>query len=279
VEREKLGAAVALDRSVFHAGRIIGPALAGVMVGYFGVASAFFANALSFIGPILILLTLPGRAKGSEHEEQVRNSGFAEGWRFVKNDAPTLRMIVLMAVNALFCSPFVMILLTFYARRTLGLEASAIGWLMSLTGIGALIASFGLLAIPRYQRLHFLRMGAAVSVLAMLALAMAEHFAVAAIAYGALTLGLNFIFGIGNQLVQERAPDVLRGRISAVASLSFVAVIPFSGIFAALLDVWLGMRAALVVCAIGYAVAGGALLIFRWPHSEHSSRAPSPDAP
>jgi hypothetical protein len=77
----------------------------------------------------------------------------------------------------------------------------------------------------------------------MLILAVAEHFALAALAYGILTLGLNFIFGIGNQLVQERAPDVLRGRVSAVASLSFVAVVPFSGILAALLDGWIGMRA------------------------------------
>ncbi len=132
--------------------------------------------------------------------------GFAEGWRFVRDDAPTRRMILIMAANALFCSPFVMVLLTFYARRTLGLDAAAIGWLMSLTGIGALIASFGLLAIPTRKRPAVLRVGAACSVVAMLILAVAEHFAVAALAYGLLTLGLNFIFGIGSQLVQERAP-------------------------------------------------------------------------
>lgn len=269
VPREKLGAAVALDRSVFHAGRIIGPALAGVMVAHLGVSSAFYANALSFIGPLIILASLPRRVRGSEEEEHARKTGFKDGLRFVKGDAPTYRMVLVMAANAFFCSPFVMVLLTFYARRELKLDPAQVGWLMSLTGIGALIASFGLLAIPVGRRSIYLRMGAACTIVAMIVLAAAQHFVIAAGAYAILTLGLNFIFGIGNQLVQERAPDVLRGRVSAVASLSFVAVIPFSGIFAALLDGWVGMRWALVICAIGYAIISIPLLFRSWPKAEH----------
>jgi MFS family permease len=268
VPREKLGAAVALDRSVFHAGRIIGPAAAGIIVAHFGTASAFYANALSFIGPLLILSTLPPAPPRTAEEEHARRSGFSEGWRFVRQDAPTHRMILIMAANSLFCSPFVVVLLTFYARRTLGLEAAPIGWLMSLTGIGALIASFGLLAIPAKRRVRYVRLGAACTVLSMLVLAGARHFAVAAVGFSLLTLGLNFIFGIGHQLIQERAPDVLRGRVSAVAGLSFVAVIPFSGVFAAFLDGWIGMRWALAVCAIGYAVTAAILLTRRWPREE-----------
>jgi MFS family permease len=275
VPREKLSAAIALDRSVFHAARIIGPALAGVLVAQRGTASAFYANALSFLPPLIILATLPPRPRGSEEEEHARRTGFAEGWRYAQGDAPTFRMIMLMAASALFCSPFVMVLLTFYARRTLGLDAAAVGWLMSLTGIGALVASFGLLAIPARKRPRYLRLGAACTVVSMLGLAVAERFAVAAIAFSCLTLGLNFIYGIGNQLIQERAPDALRGRISAVASLSFVAVIPFSGIFAALLDGSIGMRWALAVCALGYAIVAGIQLTRRWPREDLMGEAPS----
>jgi predicted MFS family arabinose efflux permease len=268
VPREKLAAAVALDRSVFHAARIIGPALAGLLVAYQGNASAFYANALSFIGPLIILTTLPPRQRGTAEEEHARQTGFMEGWRYARHDAPTFRMIMLMSASAFFCSPFVVVLLTFYARRTLALNAAAVGWLMSLTGVGALIASFCLLAIPAKKRPRYLRLGAGCTVVSMLALSWAHHFVVAAVAFSFLTLGLNFIFGIGNQLVQERAPDALRGRISAVASLSFVAVIPFSGIFAAYLDGSIGMRSALVVCALGYAATAGWQLTRSWPTEE-----------
>jgi MFS family permease len=271
VPREHLGAAVAIDRSIFHAGRIIGPALAGIAVARFGTASAFYANALSFIAPLIILITLPPPPTRTEEEMSKRSSGFLEGWRFARHDAPIFRMILIMAANTFFCSPFVIVLLTFYARRTLSLSAGETGWLMSLTGIGALIASFGLLAIPKPRRVHFLRGGAALSVFSMFLLAYAEQYALAAAGFGILTLGLNLLFGIGNQLIQERAPDEYRGRVSAIASLSFLAVIPFSGIFVALLHDWIGMRSSFAVCALGYAAFALPLLTFRWPSHDTPS--------
>ena len=264
VDREKLSAAVALDRSVFHSARILGPALAGLLVASIGTASAFYANALSFLGPLLILCTIPSRPRGTEKEEQQRSTGFLAGWHYVRSDAPTRRMIYIMAANAFFCSPFVIVLLTFYARRTLHLPPMQVGWLMSLTGIGALVASFALLGIAPTRRLLFMRFGAAISVLGMLLLAAANTFTAAALAYSALTLGLNFLFGIGNQLIQERTPEAMRGRVSSIAMLSFVGVIPFSGIATALLDQYFGMKAALIVCAIGYSLVVTPLLMRRW---------------
>jgi MFS family permease len=268
VPREKLAAAVGIDRSIFHGARVVGPALAGIVVAWLGTASAFFANALSYLGPLIILLTIPRPPPISTEEARQRRSGFGEGWRHVRSDAPTFRMVLIMALSTLFGSPFVIVLLTFYARRTLNLDPMQVGWLMSLTGIGALSASFSLLAIPASRRVFFVRLGSVLSVAAMLTLAWAQSFAVAAMAYALLTGGLNFIFGVGNQLVQERAPDPLRGRVSAVASLSFVAVIPFSGIFVALLDGWLGMRHALIVCACGYAATAALILSRRWPQTQ-----------
>ncbi len=193
-------------------------------------------------------------------------------------------MLIIMASNALFCSPFVIVLLTFYARRTLGLDAVGVGWMMSLTGIGALCASFTLLAVPPSRRLRFIRIGTSLSVVSLLVLSFATTFLVAALAYSVLTLGLNFVFGIGNQLVQERAPDAIRGRVSAIASMSFVAVIPFSGLLIAALDGWLGMRHTMQVSAVGYAIVSGFILARPWPRLSRDAtplaplHAPDPEA-
>ncbi len=267
VPREKIARAFALDRSVFHTARIIGPALAGFAVARFGLASAFYANAISFVGPLIMLFTLPPRPRGTDAEERQRRTGFADGWRHVRSDAPTLRMVLISAANALFCSPFVIVLLTWYAERTLHLGDTEVGWLMGLAGIGALSASLTLIVIPHAWRAVFTRLGAAVSVAAMVLLAVAQGFALAAVGITLLTLGLNFLYGISNQVVQERAPDPLRGRVSAIASFSFVAVIPFSGLLTSGLEHFLGMRTALWLCAAGYAVTVAALLCRRWPES------------
>lgn len=273
VPREHLGRAVAFDRSVFHTARIIGPAIAGVLIGSLGPASAFYANAISFACPLLILFTIPPRPRGTEDEEKLRRSGFMDGWRHVRSDAPTLRMVMISAANAFFCSPFVIVMLTWYAKRTLHLPPGAVGWLMGLAGIGALTASLSLLAIPHSQRMIFIRAGAIMSVAGMLILAIAPGFAVAAAGITLLTLGLNFLYGISSQLVQERAPDALRGRVSAVASLSFVAVLPFSGLMVSGLDTLFGMRPTLAICATGYAIVAAFLLARRWPRTDEKPTA------
>lgn len=260
VPREKMGAAIAIDRSVFHAARIIGPAMAGMLIASFGRAIAFFLNAVSYIAPLLVIFTIPKRQRGTEAEEAKRQGGFSEGWNYVMADAPTRRMILLMSANACFCSPFLIILLTWYGERTLGLSEGQMGWLMSLSGIGALSASIALLAIHSGKRIHLLRLGALLAVLSMLGLATATRFWFAAVCVCVLTCGLNFIFGIANQIVQERAPDEIRGRVSSVAAMSFVAIIPFSGIMAAQLETWFGMRITLIVCAAAYALIAAAIL-------------------
>src|ERR1044072_3564741 len=75
VKRDEIAAAVALDRSVFHGSRLIGPSLAGFLVGWWGAASAFFTNALSFVALIAALISLPKRPLGTPEEEQQRRSG------------------------------------------------------------------------------------------------------------------------------------------------------------------------------------------------------------
>ena len=264
VPREKIARAFALDRSVFHTARIIGPALAGLAVASFGLASAFYANAISFIGPLIILCTIAPRPRGSDAEEKLRRTGFMDGWRHVRSDAPTFRMVLICAANAFFCSPFVIVMLTWYGKRTLGLTAGKVGWLMALAGVGALTASVSLILLPHSRRDIFVRLGAIISVVSMLLLAVAPGFALAAVGILTLTLGLNFLYGIANQIVQERAPDALRGRVSAVAGFSFVAVIPFSGLMTSGLDRLFGMRATLVICACGYLVTAAALLFRKW---------------
>ncbi|MEO6752729.1 MAG: MFS transporter [Chthoniobacteraceae bacterium] len=263
VPREKIARAFALDRSVFHTARIIGPALAGIAVARYGLASAFYANAISFLGPLVILFAIPARPRGTDAEEKQRRTGFMDGWRHVRSDAPTFRMVLISAANALFCSPFVIVMLTWYGKRTLGLTPGEVGWLMACAGIGALTASVSLLALPHSSRELCVRVGVVLSVISMLFLAAAHGFIVACAGILLLTLGLNFLYGISNQIVQERAPDPLRGRVSAIAGFSFVAVIPFSGLMTSWLESHFGMRAAIVICACGYAVTLAALLVYK----------------
>src|SRR5437588_4526333 len=96
VKREEIQAAISLDRSVFHGSRVVGPAVGGVLVSAWGFASAFFANAVSFVALIIAILSLPPRRKGTVQEEEKRTSEIKDGFRFVTNDPPSLAMIILI---------------------------------------------------------------------------------------------------------------------------------------------------------------------------------------
>ena len=86
VKRDEIAAAVALDRSVFHGSRLIGPSLAGLFVGWWGAASAFFTNALSFVALIAALISLPKRPMGHRRKN---NNAVAGSWRDFAMFAPS----------------------------------------------------------------------------------------------------------------------------------------------------------------------------------------------
>ena len=260
VGREQLSAAIAVDRSVFHATRLGGPALGGWVIGHFGTASAFYLNALTFGALILALLTLHPRPRGTPEEERQRQSGMKEGWAFVRADRPSFTMLALLAISTVCISPFFMILMPLYSRHVLQIPASQHGLLMASSGIGAFIGSIWLLSIRRQSRSAWLRAAVAAVVAAMSALALAQTLTHAVVAMIVLTLGTSTLFGLANTIVQERAPDAIRGRVSAIVGLSFFGVLPFAGLLVTEFADLAGLRTAMGTGAAFFAVAASLVL-------------------
>jgi len=134
VKRDEIATAIALDRSVFHGSRLVGPSLAGIFVAWWGAASAFFANAGSFFALVIALISLPPRTLGTAEEEEQRRSGFKEGLRYVRNDRTILCMIGLIALTTIFVFPFLSVMLPLYVRNILKLGPERLGLLMAVSG-------------------------------------------------------------------------------------------------------------------------------------------------
>jgi len=239
VPRQHVATAIAIDRSIFHGTRLIGPALAGYVVGLWGTASAFYLNAFSFLAMILALFTLHPRPQGSAEEEAQRRSGMKEGLAYVRSDRPTMGMIALMAATTVFVFPVMVVMLPLYARNVLLLGADKMGLLMGLSGIGSFTASISLLAVTA-------------ATVALVCLSRAHRFSVAAGSLILLSLGVSTLIGLANTIVQERAPSPLRGRVSAVAGLSFFGLMPLASLGMTSVADWLGLRTTLLVSAALY---------------------------
>src|SRR5438132_7321540 len=152
VNREQIQGAISLDRSVFHGSRMVGFSLAGILIKAWGMASAFFANAVSFVALIIAILSLPPRRRGTAEEEEKRASGIKEGFRYIAKDGPSRAMLMLIATQSLCIFPIITVMMPLYVRLVLGLGADKLGTLMGASAVGTGVGRLFLIALPRPQR-------------------------------------------------------------------------------------------------------------------------------
>jgi MFS family permease len=141
-----------------------------------------------------------------------------------------------------------------YVRLVLGLGADRLGYLMGASAVGSVIGAIFLITLPRDKRVPTMMVNVCVVGCAIFILSRAPSFYVATGLLILNSLGLAMNFGLANTIVQERAPDYLRGRVSAVFMLSFVGLMPIAGLGITGLSDLIGMRTALAIAAVCYAV-------------------------
>ena len=252
VPKDQIATAIALDRSVFHGSRLVGPSVAGLFVGWWGAASAFFCNAVTFLALIIALASLPPRPLGTAEEEEQRKTGFKEGLVYVRNDRTILCMIALIALSTIFVFPFLSAMLPLYVRHVLHLGPEPMGYLMAVSGSGSLLGALGLLSVPRHLRFRFMTGAVIVVGLALCSMSRSDGFVFSAISMGVLAIGLSANFGLAATIVQERAPGPLRGRISAIFGLSFFGLTPVGSLLTPAFADLVGLRIALVIGGLIY---------------------------
>jgi MFS family permease len=278
VKRDEIAAAVALDRSVFHGSRLIGPSLAGLFVGWWGAASAFFTNAVSFLALIAALISLPKRPVGTAEEEAQRRSGFAEGFRYVRSNRIIMSMIMLIALNTIFVFPAISpAMLPLYVRNELQLGPQSLGWLMAVSGTGAFLGAVGLLTVARDRRLKFMSSNVLAVAAGVFFMSRSHSFWLTACAMGILAIALSMNFGLANTIVQEHAPPALRGRVSAVFGMSFFGLMPIAGLVVPGFSDLVGMRTALAVASVIYGVAAFCVLSLAGRHVCDRPVSPAPE--
>src|SRR5436305_5368860 len=195
VKREEIQGAISIDRSVFHGSRVIGPTIGGILINAWGTASAFFANAVSFVALIVAILSLPPRRRGTKEEEEKRTGGIKDGFRYVAADKPSLAMIVLIATQSLCIFPIVTVMMPLYVRLVLGLGADRLGFLMGASAVGSVVGSIFLIGLSREKRIPLMMICAAGVTGAVLGLSRAPSFYVATALLIVNSLGLATNFG------------------------------------------------------------------------------------
>jgi len=265
VEKEDLMNAIALNSSIFNSARVIGPAVAGILISGIGAGWCFFANGVSYSAVIISLLCMRLKPREAVDAGRSNLSGVLDGFRYVQRTKPIRAVILMLALISLAGMPY-SVLMPVFADKILHSGAHGFGILMGATGLGALAGAMSLAARSDTRGIGKLIIFASGGFGAALILFSFSHwFWVSAL----LLLPAGFCFMVqmaaSNTLVQTTVPDRLRGRVMAVHVMTFMGMAPFGSIIAGSVAEKLGAPHTLALG--GFAcLAGAALFAIRLPH-------------
>ncbi len=256
VGREDLMNAIALNSSMFNGARVVGPAIAGILVAKIGEGWCFFANGASYIAVIVGLLLMrvdcPARSKSDSPLEDI-----IEGFSWVSHTGPIRALLLLLGVVSLVGMPYT-VLMPVFADHILHGGAKALGILMGFTGIGAL---FGALTLA--LRTGIRGLGKLISIccagfgVSLIAFAFSKLFWLSAFLLIPVGFFIMLQMACSNTLIQAMVPDALRGRVMAVYSMMFMGMAPFGALLGGALADRLG--APITVAVGGLASIVGAI--------------------
>lgn len=252
VGRDDLTSAIALNSGAFNAARVVGPALAGIVIGQVGVAACFLIDAVSYAAVLTALVrvrlpprpTVPGDALGE----------LRTGLTYVWSEPGVRALVALTAAFTLFGFPF-LVLMPVLARDVLGLGAEGYGVLMTAVGLGAVGAAVALGAgLVKPGGALLAAAGASFGVL-ISALALTRQATLA----GGLLVGVGLAMVLNNAttntMLQLIAPNELRGRVMSVYTLIFTGLAPFGSLLAGAVAERFGAPTALALGGVVSALA------------------------
>jgi len=257
VGKEDLINAIALNSSMFNGARIIGPAIAGLLVAKIGEGWCFLVNAVSYIAVILGLFMM----RVTLRNQRPQGSPIAhvmEGFRFVQKTAPIRAILLLLGLVSLVAMPYT-VLMAIFADKILHGGARGLGILMGATGVGALLGALtlatrtGVYGLGRW--ITFSCGGFGIS---LIAFAVSRNFWLSTILLVPVGFCMMLQMSSSNTLIQSMVPDHLRGRVMSVYSMMFMGMAPFGALFGgAVAD---RLSAPIAVSIGGVAALGGAAI-------------------
>ncbi len=250
-----LGNAIALNSSTVNAARLIGPAIAGVVIAAVGEGVCFLIDGISYGAVIVSLLAMRVQPRVAYKRSKNAIEELVEGWRYISSSLPIRSILLLLALISLMGMPF-QVLMPIFASSVFHGGPHTLGILMAASGGGALA---GVAALA--NRGSVLGLGRVIVVSATI-------FGVSLIAFGlskVLWLSLCILpftgFGMmrhmaaSNTIVQTLADERKRGRVMAFYSMAFVGMAPFGSLLAGALAARIGVSHTLtlsgIACLIG----------------------------
>ncbi|MHB1651179.1 MAG: MFS transporter [Desulfitobacteriaceae bacterium] len=246
VGREHLTNAIALNSAIFNAARLVGPAIAGTIMGLWGATWCFIINGLSFVGVIFVLAFLPGIPRGGLVPQMTKRAVWPEIWeglRYIRRTPVIFVTMLMVAVLSTIALNF-NVLVPVLAKMDLHQEVLGYGLLMSSMGFGALLGALTVVWFSGQGPQKFLVLIGSVGLgVFSILLGLQTRYSTVAITLALMGWSMLVFAASANSLIQVTVENRLRGRVMSVYSLVFGGMTPLGSLFAGSLShFWLARK-------------------------------------
>jgi MFS family permease len=275
VQPKEIPQAVAMNQVIFNGSRLFGPAMAGLLVAVAGLASAYFANSISYVAVITSLVLhklprfVPAQSARTSAVTAIRD-GLGYVWR-----SPLLRSLMGMsATTSFFVMPCLAVLSPAYVKDALDAGPGTSAVLMAASGAASMFGAFAMLWVPAPRRGTTLLACILLQFAALAVMALTSSIPLAVLFFGGLSLGMGLVYGLNATTIQEVTADQIRGRVMSVSGMMFSGVMPIATILIGASVEVSNIRLVFAICGSLYLLTAGYFLL----RSGLLSRTPKPTA-
>ena len=250
VGKKHLFNAIALNSVAFNSSRIIGPALAGILVASIGMSGCFYINGISFLAVIISLISVRIVRNQNKFSNSNTFRDLKDGLVFIKNNRVILALMSMVAVVSLFGVAHV-ILMPIFANDVLNVGIKGLGVLMSSAGLGALAGALILARLGDFKyKGRFLLSSAMVFSISLIIFSLSKTYLLSILVL--ILIGLSSVTAVAlvNTILQVKVDDRFRGRVMSVFMFTVAGMMPFGNLIAGSLAQAAGVSFALFFAGV-----------------------------
>jgi MFS family permease len=256
-DKQDLSNAIALNSSIVNVARLIGPAIAGLVIAAVGEGYCFAIDGISYIAVVASLLMMRVPASTIARATTSMLEQLREGWSYVVHFRPIRTILSLFALLSLMGMPF-MVLMPIFASQVLHGGAHTLGYLMGASGIGALISAISLALRKSVRGLTtMIQIAAVMFGTGLILFGLSHHLVLSLLLMIVVGFGMMQGLAASNTVIQTLVPEDKRGRVMSYYTMAFVGMSPFGSLLAGALAHRFGASHAVMItgafCLIGAA--------------------------
>jgi MFS family permease len=260
-KKEDIGNAIALNSSMVNSARLLGPSIAGVIIAGFGEGICFTIDGFSYLAVIASLLSMQLRPAEPHPRRKQFFLEFMEGFHYSFGFTTIKAILLLLALSSMMGMSY-SVLMPVFASKVLGGGAHTLGFLMSASGLGALIGAFVLASRESVRGLgRWIVIASSMFGLGLMAFSFSSYLSLSLVLLLAVGFGMMVHMAASNTILQTISEERMRGRVMAFYSMAFMGMTPFGNLLAGTLADLIGAQWTTFLG--GFVCVAGSMLFLR----------------